>query len=201
MTVTAERPRLTPASRIGGPHARRWTRAEYYRAAELIFAPDERLELLDGEIFRKMTQNGPHVYTLRRVDRLLDAICGSDCHVRQQAPLVLNDQSEPQPDVAIVTGDELDYLTRHPVASDTLLVVEVADTTLWFDRNRKRPAYARAGIPEYWIVNLQGRQLEVYRDPARSRYRTALVLSADESVTPLAAPHATIPVVDLLPPA
>src|SRR5688572_18039004 len=99
MTVTAQRSSLTPAPRNGGPRARRWTRAEYHRAAELgIFAPDERLELLDGEILKKMTQNEPHVYAVRRADRLLDASLGSGSHVRVQAPVVLNDQSEPEPD-------------------------------------------------------------------------------------------------------
>jgi Uma2 family endonuclease len=201
ITVKARRPSLSPAPRGTGPRARRWTRAEFHRAAELgVFGPEERLELLDGEIFRKITQNEPHVYVVRRADRLLGALFGPGTHVRVQAPIILNDQSEPEPDVAVVTGGERDYLARHPAASDALLLVEVADTTLRYDRTRKGPAYARAGIREYWIVNLGNRQLEVYRDPSRSRYRTVLIYGADETVSPLAAPHATLRVADLLPP-
>jgi Uma2 family endonuclease len=201
MTVKAKHPRLSPAPRDSGPHARRWTRAEYHRAAELgLFGPEERLELLDGEILKKMTQNAPHVYAVRQTTRLLDAVFSPGSHARAQAPIVLNDQSEPEPDVAVVTGDDVEYLAGHPTASDALLVVEVADTTLRLDRVLKGPAYARAGIREYWIVNLRDRQLEVYRDPARSRYRTTIVYGADEGVTPLAAPHATVRVADLLPP-
>jgi Uma2 family endonuclease len=202
MTVTTTRPRLSPAPRGGGPRARRWTRDEYHRAAELgLFGPEERLELLDGEILKKMTQNEPHIYAVRRATRLLDAVFNPAGHARSQAPIVLDDRSEPEPDVAIVVGGDQDYLARRPTASDALLVVEVADTTLRFDRKRKGPAYARAGVREYWIVNLQERQLEVYRDPSRSRYRMVLVHAAGESVTPLAASHGAIRVADLLPPA
>jgi Uma2 family endonuclease len=114
--------------------------------------------------------------------------------------LVLNDESEPEPDLVVVVGTEDDYPKSHPKAADARLVVEVSDTTLRFDRNRKRPAYSRAGIPEYWIINLPKRCLEVYRDPSGSRYLTATVHAITEIVAPLAAPDAQLRVVDLLPP-
>jgi Uma2 family endonuclease len=114
--------------------------------------------------------------------------------------VILSKWSEPEPDVSIVLGGPFDYLPEHPKAADVRLLIEVADTTLRFDRGRKRSAYARSDIPEYWIVNLPARQLEVYRDPVGSRYRSVTVHSEHEAVTPLAAPHAFVRVSDLLPP-
>jgi Uma2 family endonuclease len=102
--------------------------------------------------------------------------------------------------VVIVPGSRTDYLLRHPTAADARLVIEVSDTTLRYDRKQKQSAYARAGIPEYWILNLLHRQVEVYRDPAGSRYRSRTISREGEVLTPVAAPHASIRVSDLLPP-
>jgi Uma2 family endonuclease len=202
MRVTADRPRLSPAPPDKGIRPRRWTREEYYRAAELgLFRPEERLELLDGEILAKMTpQKSPHAFGVVRAARMVGDAFGSGHHARQQLPLILNDRSEPEPDVALVAGADADYVHRHPEARDTRLVIEVSDTTLRFDRGRKRAAYARSGIQEYWIVNLPERQLEVYRDPSGSRYRSVTVYGDAEAVAPLAAPQSAMPVRDLLPP-
>lgn len=201
MSVTVAPTRRKSASEKEGPRPRPWTREEFYRAAERgIFRPDEKLELLDGEIISRMTQNPPHAALLSRTARLVTNLFGPDYSARQEKPLVLNGSSEPLPDLVIVPGTELDYLAKHPTAADARLVIEVSDTTLYFDRNRKRTAYARAGIAEYWIVNLPEWQLEVFRDPSRGRYRTSQVLRGEESVSPLAAPHATLRVDDLLPP-
>jgi Uma2 family endonuclease len=181
---------------------RRWTRKEYHRAAELgLFRPEERLELLDGEILEKMSpQNPPHSNGILRSVRILNRAFGSNHHPRPQLPLALNGRSEPEPDVVVVVGTEDDYATKTPAAADARLVVEVSDSTLRLDRGRKRKAYARAGIMEYWIVNLPQRQLEVHRDPVGTEYRSITVYGEQETVTPLAAPQAAIPVTDLLPP-
>jgi Uma2 family endonuclease len=114
-----------------------------------LFGPEERLELLDGEILQKMTQGGPHAAVTSRVSRLLAAAFGAGYHIRAHSPLVLTDHSEPEADVVVVPGREFDYMPDHPRATDARLIVEVSDTTLRFDRGRKRAAYARAGIPEY----------------------------------------------------
>jgi Uma2 family endonuclease len=201
MRVTASRTPSRTSSPKGGGRLRLWTREEYRRAGKLgLFGPEERLELLDGEIIQKMPHGSLHAFVVKRADRLLADAFGSDCHTRPQLPLVLNDLSEPEPDVVVVVGTEYDYLSDHPQAMDSRLVVEVADSTLRFDRSRKRSAYARSGILEYWIINLLERQIEVHRDPRGSRYRSVTIYREGETVTALAAPHASIAVSDLLPP-
>jgi Uma2 family endonuclease len=201
MSVTLPRAAIPPAPPDAGVRPRPWTRQEFHRAAKMgLFSPEERLELLDGEIIQKMTQGGLHVFAVKRADRLLTPAFGPDFHTRLQAPLVLNDLSEPEPDVVVVPGTELDYLQEHPRAADARLVAEVADSTLRFDRTRKRAAYARSGIAEYWIINLLHRQVELHRDPRGARYRSLAILAEGAALTPLYAPHATIAVSDLLPP-
>lgn len=201
MTAIATRPRPAPSPPDTGVRPRRWTRQEFHRATELgLFGPEERLELLDGEVLAKMTQNAPHALAILSAVEVLAAAFGAGNHVRPQMPLILDDESEPQPDVLVVAGTRFDYLASHPKPENVRLLVEVSDTTLRFDRGRKQRAYARAGVPEYWVLNLLHRQLEVYRNPAGSRYRSVTGYSEQETVTPLAAPHATLRVADLLPP-
>jgi Uma2 family endonuclease len=194
-----ERTRRTPDE---GVRPRRWTRKEFCRAAELgLFRPEERLELLDGEIFEKMSPRPPHSVAVGTAGDVLAHAFGAGTHVRTEQPLVLNDESEPAPDIVVVPGKRSDYLRNHPTAGDALLVVEVADTSIRFDRGRKREAYARAGIREYWIVHLPRRQLVAHRDPSGSRYRSITIYREEEAITLLAAPHAPMRVGDLLPPA
>jgi Uma2 family endonuclease len=207
MSVTATRPGRLPAPPDRGIGPRRWTREEYHRAADAgLFRPEERLELLDGEIIARMTQNEPHASVAARAARLLAAVFGPDHHTRTHSPIILNGRSEPEPDVIVVPGTEFDYLSHHPGPADIRLLVEVSDTTLRYDRGRKRIAYARAGILEYWIVNLPERQLEVYRDPSSSRFRSGVVYREEDAVAPLAAPSRggagalAVRVADLLPP-
>jgi Uma2 family endonuclease len=201
MSVTAAQLQSQPAQPDEGICSRRWTRKEYHRAAELgLFRPEERLELLDGEIIQKMAPGGPHAAVVTRATEILTLAFGTGHHVRAQQPLILNNWSEPEPDLVVAPGNPFDYLPDHPRAADARLVVEVSDTTLTFDRGRKRAGYARARVLEYWIINLPERCLEVYRNPSGSRHRSVTVFGESESVTPLAAPHASILVSDLLPP-
>jgi Uma2 family endonuclease len=201
MAITTIKPNPSAPPLDEGVRPRLWSRQEYHRAAELgLFGPDERLELLDGEILKKMTVNPPHAFAVGRVFKLVAAAFGAGFHARQQQPLVLNDRSEPEPDVVVVVGEDGDYATDHPTAQHTRLLVEVADTTLHHDRTRKLPAYARAGIVEYWILNLVERQLEVYRSPSRGRYRDETIYKEGDTVSPQHAPDAVIRVADLLPP-
>lgn len=195
-------PGSSPAPSEQGPHPRRWTREEYYRAAELgLFGPEERLELLDGEIIQKMSpQKPPHAVAVGQAGDILSVAFGSGCHIRTEKPLILNVRSEPEPDVVVAPGKRADYLLEHPRAADVLLVIEIADTTLRFDRTRKMPAYARVGVREYWIINLLERQVEVYRDPSGSRYRSRTIHHEGEMIIPLTAPNASVSISDLLPP-
>ena len=190
---------------VSAVQTRRWTREEYERLIEAgIFHPEERVELIDGEILTMTPQKSPHATAVCLVADALRGAFGSGHHVRVQLPLALDPDSEPEPDVAVVAGAPRDYRDAHPATA--LLVVEVADTTLAFDRERKGSLYAGAGIAEYWIVNLSDQVLEVYREPAAApsaqygwSYRVAQRLSPSDVVSPLAAPHGRITVSDLLP--
>lgn len=183
---------------------RRWRRVEYERLVDLGFFEGERLELLDGVLVVKERQRSAHAAVSGIVGQGLDAAFGDGWHTRQHSPLALGDVSEPEPDVAVVAGEPLDYIAAHP--STAALVVEVADGSLRLDRRFKAAIYARAGLREYWIVNLVDRALEVHREPQAPGgaaedwgYRSIEVLRAPAHVSPLAAPHASIPVADLLP--
>jgi len=164
----------------------------------------ERLELLDGLLVVREPQGTYHAAMVAQVGRVLAAAFRAGWHARLHAPLALDDDSEPEPDVAIVPGTERDYLTAHP--SMAALIVEVADSSLRVDRRLKSGLYARARLPEYWIVNLVDGALEVYREPEPAPgsvfgaiYGVVDVLRPSASVTPLQAPAARIPVADLLP--
>ena len=118
-------------------------------------------------------------------------------HARGQLPLALGPLAEPEPDLAVVPGTIDDYRNRHPGAA--VLVVEIADTSLEFDRTRMAEMYARSEIPEYWILNLVDHQLVVFREPRENRYGVHLMLGADSSISPLAAPEARLQILSLLP--
>ncbi len=183
--------------------SKRWSREEYERlAATGAFAPDARIQLIDGEIVEMTPQSSEHVFAARAAEEALWAAFPTGFDVRIQFPLALGTHSEPEPDVAVVRGHYRDYHTTHPTTA--VLVVEVAESTLAFDRARKQAVYAAAAIPEYWIVNLVDRVLEVYRDPespagGTPAYRAVTRYRPGETVSPLAAPHATVRVGDLLP--
>lgn len=185
---------------------RKLSRADYHRAAELgIFGPDERLELIHGEVYRKMSpQSSAHAMAIRAVATALEEAFGEGVDVRQQLP-VHTDDSEPEPDVAVVPGSWQDY-KNHPSADVALLIVEIADTSVRGDRGLKAALYAEAGVRDYWIVNLNARAVEVYREPAALAstphgfgFKSVRLYTEDETVSPLAKPEAAIPVARLLP--
>ncbi len=180
---------------------RRWTRAEYNKAAELgLFRPEERLELLDGQIVQKMSpQSTPHVVCLRKIAKWLEDQVAHDFDVRQQAPIALSDASEPEPDIAVARGVAADYLAGHPGPSSLALVVEVADSSLARDRRLKVPLYAKAGITEFWLVDLEARSLNVYREPAEDGFHVVTILTEDRTVEPLFLHGREVRVGELLP--
>jgi len=177
---------------------KRWTRAEYDRlAAARYFNPEARLQLIQGEIVEMSPQGAAHATAIRRMTKVLETAFREGRDIRVQLPIALSDDSEPEPDVAVVVGALEDYETQHP--STAVLIGEVADSTLRFDQTRKSVMYAAAGIPEYWVLNLVDRTLEVYREPHAAGYATALRLGPGDLVSPLAAPGAQLRVADLLP--
>jgi len=184
---------------------RKWTRLEYDRLVEAeILGPEDRIELLGGQMIVKEPQYSPHATAIQLVERALDRAFGPGWSVRPQLPIALAEDSEPEPDVCVVRGDPRDYRDAHP--ERPVLIVEVSLSRLGFDREHKGSLYARAGITDYWIVNLADRRVEIYREPVPDgaasfgwRYGRSATLGPDERISPLAAPAAEIAVADLLP--
>lgn len=193
----------SPATALVEPRTRCWTKAEFYRLAELGVFTGQRAELLEGEIVVQSPQKAEHFTRTKRVARVLETHFGAGHDVRAQGPLDLGVHTEPEPDVAVVSGRLEDYEHAHPQTA--LLVVEVSDTTLVHDQTRKASLYARAGITDYWIVNLVAEQLEVYREPIPDtsqpygyRYARTSVYFRKATLQPLGKPDVSIPVADLL---
>lgn len=185
---------------------RRWTRFEYERLVEQgVFQPGEHLELLAGQLVVREPQATPHATGIRLVTRALRAVFVEDWwNVDMQLPVALDEESEPEPDVAVTAGEPREFLASHP--RRPVLVVEVAESSLGFDRKEKGSLYARAQVPEYWIVNLRDHVLEVYSQPHPDAaaphgwaYRSFQSLAAGEYVTPAAAPATRIAVANLVP--
>ncbi len=176
----------------------RFSRRQYDRMIDAgVFGPEDRIELLNGEIIDMAPQRSRHATAIRLIEKGLNRIFAAGHDVRTQLPLCLDDRSEPEPDVAVVSGNPRDYRDAHPETA--LLVVEVSETSLAYDRIRKLAVYARARIPEYWILDLNSETLEVCRHPERDTYTERRILKAADRLAPLAAPGQSVTVSDLLP--
>ena len=171
---------------------------EYYRMAVAgILRPDERVELLDGQII-PMSPIGPfHADVVTYLTEAFCALARRRWEVRTQNPVRLDDLSEPQPDLMLIKRSP-GRLRRHPQPGDVYLLVEVCDTTLESDRLDKLPAYARAGIPEVWLVNLNDQTIEVYRQPQPEGFVFKTILRAGDKAAPQSFPDAAIDVEELL---
>jgi Uma2 family endonuclease len=184
---------------------RHWTRKEYDQLITLgFFQEDEPIELLGGQLVVAEPKGSPHSTAIVLTAEALRAAFGPGWLVRVQDPVALDDESEPEPDVVVVPGGPRDYLFEHPARPAVL--VEVAESSLGFDRGHKGSLYARAGVGDYWIVNLVDEVLEVYRRPALDRsaefgwrYLDVQALRRGVTVSPLARPDVTVAVADLLP--
>lgn len=175
----------------------RLTRAQYELMIDAgVFGPEEKLELLDGELIDMAPQKSRHATAVTLLADVLRKAFGDAHTVRVQLPFNLDDRSVPEPDIAVVPGLPRDYKDAHP--GRAALIVEVADPSLAYDRIRKHAAYARAGVPEYWILNLNGQSLEVHRRPDVDGYQEKRVLKSGEGIAPLSA-HADLAVADILP--
>lgn len=186
------------------PRRKRWTREEYVRLAELGAFEGQRVELIAGEIIEHMSPQGePHSATIVRAMHFLIRAFGPESFLRIQMPLAATPDAMPEPDLAIVAGKPGDS----PAPPNTaLLVIEVADSSLAVDRGPKSSLYAAAGVPDYWIVDLPNRCIEVRRTPIADaaqanafRYATTFIVAPGQTVAPLAAPQAPIDPADLLP--
>ena len=176
----------------------RLSRVEYDRAVEAgAFEPEAKLELIDGNLNAMAPEGVGHTTGIDLMADCLRRVFGRRFHVRIQHPLAVDDYSEPEPDIAVVTGTVRDYRYAHPTSA--VLVVEISDESLRHDRTVKQRLYAGCGIPEYWILALPEARLEVYRDPAGDGYQSVTNHAAGDRVAPLARPDARIVVDELLP--
>ena len=170
---------------VPAPIAHRFTRREYRQMDEAGLFRDERVELLDGAVMTLPPQSPSHASVTNRIAAALLRLAGPTVHIRIQAPILLDDWSEPEPDVVLCAPAADDYAHEHPNASQIRLVIEVAAASLAYDRGRKRKAYAESGIPAYWIVNLGERCVEVFSDPDRATgaYLSSRTVGAGESLS------------------
>jgi Uma2 family endonuclease len=199
MTLLEHRADVLPEQATPSRH--RFTRDAYHRAGDLgLLGTEPRCELIDGDILDKMGQKEPHPTLIMQILFVIAGIFGQ-LYVRSQLPVVLTDDSEPEPDLAVTSQPRNVYTTSGdtPPASDVRLVVEISISTLHFDLMTKAGLYSRAGIPEYWVVDAANLRLVVHCDPTPAGYASVVSLDDTQSVSPIAAPHASLRVADLLP--
>lgn len=195
-------PAITPT--YPRPLSQRWTVTEFNHMGDMGWFEGKRAFLLDGVIMEQGPMNPLHASGLTFLDVTLRPIFGAGYVVRVQMPLHVDDYNDPLPDFAVVLGNPRDYLAVHPTTA--ALVVEVSDTTLRADLTEKAERYATAHVPEYWVLDVVGRELHVFRDPpplpaglGATAYRTHTTHAPTDTVSPLAVPTASVVVGDLLP--
>lgn len=185
------------------PRRVRWTTAQFQQMGDAGVFEGRRVQLIEGEIL-EMTAGTPHVVALMLATHALRRAFGDEFLLRTQVPLNLNELTDPEPDIAVVRGAIRDFLPAHPTTAE--LIVEISDSTLKFDQTVKASLYARAGINDYWIVNIPEAQLEVRRQPIEKAderfgwsYGETQILTTGQSIAPLQAPDSAVAVADLLP--
>ena len=162
---------------------RRFTVEEYHRMADSgILTEDDRVELIDGEVIEMAPIGSAHAAHVRHLDRLLHERLEDQAIVSVQNPLRLGDRSEPEPDIALLEPRDDAYLNAHPTAADVYLVVEVAETSLEYDRETKLPLYAAHGVPVVWLVDLRAGRVELCDQPADGEYRRIRRPTGDEEL-------------------
>ena len=170
---------------------RRFTVSEYHRMAEAgILFEDDPVELIEGQIYVMSPIGSQHAACVDRLNRLFMRAVEDQAIVRVQNPILIDGQSEPEPDVALLAPREDDYAARHPRPSEVQLVVEVSGSTLEFDQEKKVPLYAQAGIPEVWIVALDEDRIHIYRDPQTTDYAEHATVDRGDALTVQALPDA-----------
>jgi Uma2 family endonuclease len=194
----------TPPPATGWPRPLRWTVALFHAVNSTGAFAGRRPMLIHGVLLEQGPMNEPHATALEKTTEVIRRTFGTGWRVRGQLPLVLGQDTDPFPDLAILPGDSTNPVRAHPTTAT--LVIEVSDTSLTIDMTEKAELYATAGIPEYWVLDLSARQLHVFRDPAplannlgAVAYSTHLTLGPADAVSPLAAPAGTVRVTDLLP--
>ena len=182
-----------------GYQRHRWTVAEYHRMGEVgLLNEDSRVELIDGEIVEMAPIGSFHGGEVKYFNNRLVSLLHGKAIVSVQDPIILGGHAEPQPDIALLRWRDDFYRTANPHAEDVLLIIEVSDSTLRYDRDVKVPLYASHGIPEVWLLDLQQRQLEIYREPVRGQYRQRDCRRTG-IIAPILCPEAGIDLAELFP--
>ncbi|WP_431708614.1 Uma2 family endonuclease [Geminocystis sp. CENA526] len=191
----------SPTNAIDSLSLRLLTVREYNLMAQVgILTNDEKVELINGQIITMSPQGSFHAAAIRRTDRLFGKVFKDNVIIQKQLPIIVNEISQPEPDIAIVKYDALDYDDRHPLATEVYLVMEIADTTLKTDLEIKRQLYASGNIPEYWVLDVKQRQLYIYRQANNGDYETTMILNDEGSIEPLNFPDVKINVSEMLRP-
>ncbi|HUE87206.1 MAG TPA: Uma2 family endonuclease [Vicinamibacterales bacterium] len=192
--------RIPRSSVLEYPQRHAVSAPEYLRMGEAgVFGPEARLELIEGEIIEMTPIGSPHAGAVKMLTRLLVRMAGDRAVVSVQDPVVLGDRSVPQPDLALLEPRADGYSAAHPTAAEILLAIEVADTTLAFDLGTKVPLYARAAVPEVWVIDVNEQAIRVYRDPSASGYKTSFTVTGQNSVASVALPDVRVVVSNLFP--
>lgn len=194
-SITATLDTLEPPT----PHRYRLTVAEYHRLGENgIFDEGSRIELIEGDLIAMPPIGEQHASKTRQLNRLFSLRVGGAAIVDVQNPVMLDAHSESQPDVVLLKPRPDFYESAHPRPEDVLLLIEVSDSTLRYDRDTKIPLYAKAGIPEAWLLDLVNRRVAVYRYPSADGYRQIQFPAPDEQISPILLPELTLRIADLL---
>ncbi len=181
-----------PSSQVELPQ-RRWNVDEYHRIiAAGILTPSDRVELLEGRIIEMVPQEPPHASTTSSLGNDFVLLFAGKAWVRQQLPITIAPDSEPEPDIAVVRIDRTRYRDHHPYPEDVYLLIEVSDSTLSYDRDRKAKVYARASIPEYWLVDVNQQQILVFHNPQEGTYQIKQVFEVKDAIAPVAFPDVVI---------
>jgi Uma2 family endonuclease len=182
------------------PVSRLFSRRDFQLMLDAGLFAGEKVELLDGAVVTMSPQNTPHAATVNRLNYQLMKLCGPDIYIRVQSPVALDEYNQPEPDVVLCAPDPLDYAEEHPRPEQIFLVIEVADASLQQDRRRKARLYARNRIPQYWLVDLVHRRVEVMTRPNPTAGRYGRVRTVRAGQAPPLPNGQRIAVVDILPP-
>jgi Uma2 family endonuclease len=171
---------------------------EYHKIGRAgVLGEDDRIELIDGEMIKMAPIGSRHVAKLNRFARFLYRSVGEEAIISIQNPIVLPPHNEPQPDIALLKPRSDDYETKLPGVEDVLLLIEIADTTMAYDRDAKIPIYARQGIAEVWLLDVQTQSLSIFLDPGPKGYRRLLTPGRSDTITPSLLPNVKIQLTDL----
>ncbi|NER48030.1 MAG: Uma2 family endonuclease [Symploca sp. SIO1A3] len=176
--------------------------AEYHCMADAgVFHPEERVELIAGQLVKIAAKVTAHTVTLRRINRLFTCLSFQiEVMVQIQDPIVLDDYSELEPDLALLRLEPREYIDAHPTAADTYLVIEVADSSFKYDSETKAKLYAQSNIADYWVLDVVKRQLHVFRQPSNQGHQSEVILTEDDSISPLQFPEIKISIQEMLAP-